>query len=528
MKKYDVIIIGAGHNGLVCATLLAKNGQRVLVLEAADQVGGLAAAREFHPGFHASIAHTVNHFSATIAEQLELKKFGLELASEPLVLTGLNQDGEHVQISDDGIQGVSEADQQSYNNYIRLFRRFATALQPFWLKTMPDAGFQSLEQLTTFGKIGWNLRSMGKEDMREFFRIISLCTRDLMDEFFDNDLLKASLSWDGLIGSRLAPRSPNNAVLAMRYRMSGNLDGSRNSHLVPKGGMAGLMDVLCNAARTGGVEIRSAAAVDSIIIEGHQQGPRAMGVKLANGENIEASIVVSSADPRTTFLDLVGVKNLQIEFSQRIKRLRCNGLVAKLHLALDGLPSFRGLESPSGRLLIAADMDAIEFAFDDAKYGEFSEQPVMEIIIPSLHDSSLAPEGKHVLSAHVMYFPFKLKTELDENTRQIFMDRIIEQIEVYAPGIREKVLHGELLTPLDLEREHGLSGGHWHHTELALDQMLMMRPTYEAAQYSTPVDSLYLCGAGSHPGGGISGGPGHNAAKQIIANNSGGGNNKHA
>jgi len=521
MKTYDVVIIGAGHNGLICATYLARSGQAVVLLEAADQVGGLGATREFHPGFRTSIAHTVNHLSASIVDQLELVKYGLTNESESLCTVGLHPQGEHVYVDSSGIRGVSENDNESYQKYSRLMNRFADALKPFWLKTMPDVGFHSLQQLLTFGHIGWKLRSMGKNDMREFLRIIALPTRDLMDENFDNELLKATLSWDGLIGSKLAPRSPNSAVLAMLYRMAGNYNGHGNCHIVPNGGMAGLMDVLCNAARTTGVDIRTGVAVERIVVEGNETGLRARGVQLADGEFVKASTVVSSADPRRTFFDLLGAKHLQIEFTQRIRRLRCDGYVAKLHLALDGLPSFKGLEVPNGRLIIAPSMDAIEFAYDDAKYGDFSREPVMEIVIPSLHDSDLAPEGKHVLSAHVMYAPYKLKSAGNEDARTDFINRIIERLAAYAPDIRDKILCKELLTPMDLEQQYRVTGGHWHHGELALDQMLMMRPTYEAGQYQTPIKSLYLCGAGSHPGGGITGGPGHNAAQVILANGPG-------
>ena len=229
-----------------------------------------------------------------------------------------------------------------------------------------------------------------------------------------------------------------------------------------------------------------------------------------------ADRVVSAADPHTTCFDLVGGQNLEIECTNRTRRLRCDGYVAKLHLALDGLPAFDGLERPDGRMIIAPDMDSIEFAFDDAKYGESAGQPVMEIVIPSLQDASLAPNGQHVLSAHVMYVPYRLKGGWTDEAREALCERAIDTIARYAPGIRKQILHRDLLTPLDLERTCNVTGGHWHHTEFAMDQMLMMRPTYDAAQYSTPIPGLYLCGAGSHPGGGLMGGPGHNAAPGIL------------
>jgi phytoene dehydrogenase-like protein len=252
------------------------------------------------------------------------------------------------------------------------------------------------------------------------------------------------------------------------------------------------------------------------MIDADADGLSASGVQLADGEQIAADRVISGADPRTTFVDLVGIEHLDIGFTNRIRRLRCNGLVAKLHLALDGLPEFSGLERPDGRMIVAPGMDAIEFAFDDAKYGQCSRDPVLEIAIPSLTDATSAPAGQHVLSAHVMYVPYRLKGGWTDAARDAIRDRAIDTIARYAPGIRDQIIHSEFLTPADLETSYRVTGGHWHHTEFAMDQLLMMRPTYEAAQYSTPIPGLYLCSAGSHPGGDIVGAAGHNAAQQIL------------
>lgn len=513
LEQYDTIVIGAGHNGLVCAAYLARKGQRVLVLEASDTVGGLAATREFHPGFQVSVAQTVTHFPQKIANDLQLKSHGLELASDPLPTVGLNADGEHVIVHKDSVTGVGDDDASSYRDYNRRMQRFADVLKPFWLKKMPRIGNNSVAEMLTFAQIGMRLRLSGKEVMREFMRVFTLPTRDLMDENFDNDILKAILSWDGLIGSKMAPRSPNGSVMAMFYRRSGDGRGGR---VIPAGGVAGLINALCLSAKASGVEIRTDAEVSRILIEGNSNGLRANGVQLADGASIAAARIVSGADPQTTFLKLVGVENLDIGFTSRIRRLRCDGLVAKLHLALSDLPAFTGLKNAHGRMIIAPNMDTIEFAFDDAKYGECPEQPVIELVIPSLQDASLAPAGQHVLSAHVMYVPYRLKGGWDDQARDSFCERVIDVIAAYAPGLRENIIHQELLTPADLEREYRVTGGHWHHTELALDQLFMMRPTYEAAQYSTPIPGLYICGAGCHPGGDIMGGAGHNAAREIL------------
>jgi phytoene dehydrogenase-like protein len=365
----------------------------------------------------------------------------------------------------------------------------------------------------TFGKLYLKLRSLGKEDMGEFMRISTLPARDLMDEHFDSDLLKAVLSWDGLIGSKMAPRSPNATVLSLLYRMTGKHGGA---HIIPAEGIEGLFIALKEAAERAGAEIRTGTRVSRILIQADESGLKTNGVKLASGETITANRVVSTTDPKRTFLELVGIENLEIEFTNRIRRLRSEGYVAKLHLALNGVPKFTGLDKPDGRLIIAPDLDAIEFAFDDAKYGECSKQPVMEVVIPSLHNKSLAPVGQHVLSAHVMYVPYELKSSWTDQTRAVLQEKVIDTLSIYAPDIKEHILYSEVLTPLDLEQRHGVTGGHWHHTELSLDQMFMMRPTYEAAQYATPIPGLYVCGAGSHPGGGLVGASGHNAAHEML------------
>ena len=513
MHHYDTIIIGAGHNGLICSAYLAKKGHRVLVLEASDNLGGLAETREFHPGFKASVAHSISNFSTKVAKDLNLSAYGFTSGATPLTTVGLNASGEHVTLNGLEVEGVGVEDVHSYKEYRQVMQKFANLLHPFWHKTMPRIGDSSLPSVMTFGKLYLKLRSLGKEDMGEFMRIATLPARDLMDEYFDSDLLKAVLSWDGLIGSKMAPRSPNATVLSLLYRMTGKHGGA---HIIPAEGIEGLFIALKEAAERAGAEIRTGTRVSRILIQADESGLKTNGVKLASGETITANRVVSTTDPKRTFLELVGIENLEIEFTNRIRRLRSEGYVAKLHLALNGVPKFTGLDKPDGRLIIAPDLDAIEFAFDDAKYGECSKQPVMEVVIPSLHNKSLAPVGQHVLSAHVMYVPYELKSSWTDQTRAVLQEKVIDTLSIYAPDIKEHILYSEVLTPLDLEQRHGVTGGHWHHTELSLDQMFMMRPTYEAAQYATPIPGLYVCGAGSHPGGGLVGASGHNAAHEML------------
>ncbi len=512
MQHFDTIIIGAGHNGLVCAGYLAKSGQKVLVLEASDTVGGLAASREFHPGFKASVAQSINQFSPKIASDLNLSSHGYT-AGEAMATIGLCADGNNVSIKGDLVTGVSDTDASNYVKYRKMMLKYSNVLKPYSLKTIPRIGNNNLSEMMLFGKMGLSLRMMGKEDMQEFMRMVTLPTRDLMDENFDNDIMKAALSWDGVVGSTNAPRSPNHSVLMMLYRMTGDHDGD---HSVPSGGTASLVSALKASAKSAGAEIKTSAAVKRITVDGDENGLKATGVELASGETYSADRVVSTADPKTTFFDLAGVDNLEIQFTNRVNRLNTKGYVAKLHLALSGLPEFNGVDQPDNRMIIAPHMDTIEFAWDDAKYGNYSENPVIEMVVPSLQDSSMAPDGQHVLSANVMYVPANLNGGWSDQAKQKLKERIIDEIAKYAPDIRGQILGSELLTPVDLEHEYGVTGGHWHHTEFSLHEMMMMRPTYEAAQYKTPIPGLYLGGAGSHPGGGLMGGPGHNAAHEIL------------
>jgi phytoene dehydrogenase-like protein len=422
-------------------------------------------------------------------------------------LVGLSLNGRHVVVTDAGVDGVEDGDRNAYAGYRDRMDRFARALAPFWLRTIPRMAPGSAGDMATFARMGLNIRRLGKAEMREFLRIFSLPMRDLMEEHFQSELLKATLAWDGLAGSKMAPRSPNNAVLPLLYRLS-----SSNVHC----SVSALVNALEQAARSAGVEIRTHAPVKSISVSGAADGLRAQGVTLADGTEIHADRVISSADPQATFLRLLGARHLEIGFTNRIRRLRCRGLVAKLHLALDGLPDFNGLDDPAGRLLSAPDLDAIERAYDDSKYGDASAAPVLEMTVPTLVDSELAPSGQHVLSVHVMYVPGDRTGGWSDAAREALVERVLAVIEQHAPGIRQRIIGLELLTPADLESIHGVTGGHWHHAEMALDQMFMMRPTYEAGQYATPVPGLYLCGAGCHPGGDLTGAPGFNAAQEIL------------
>ena len=343
--------------------------------------------------------------------------------------------------------------------------------------------------------------------MREFLRIAGINIYDVLQENFDSPLLKGALSLDGVMGTNLGPRS-NNSVFCALHRLSG-LQGVS----MPKGGMGTVSKTLAAVAEKQDALIRTSATVSRILMDGDQ----VWGVELEGGEQIAAATVISSADPKTTFLGLLGARHLEAGFVRRIRNIRMRGNVAKLHLALDGVPLFKGLNQNQlgDRLLIAPDMDYVERAFNQSKYGEYSIKPVAEITIPSLHDVSLAPPGKHVLSAIVQYAPYHVKAGWAEK-KAAFADELIGLLASYAPGIHSQILHKELLTPVDIESEFRIAGGHWHHGELAMDQFLMLRPVPHSAQYASPLNGLFLCGAGSHPGGGVMGSAGRNAAKAVL------------
>ncbi|MGH8306048.1 MAG: phytoene desaturase family protein, partial [Steroidobacteraceae bacterium] len=373
----------------------------------------------------------------------------------------------------------------------------------------PRLGTGSWRDRATLAGLAWRLRALGRRDMRELLRIGGMCVHDLVDEHFESPLLKGALAFDAVLGSNFGPRSPG-TVFTLLYRLAAGEGGTLAQ---PVGGLGALSEALASAARAAGAQIRTAAPVERIVV----REDRAAGVVLHSGEEIRAACVVSSVDPKTTFLSLLGSEHLDAGFVRRIVHLRARGLTAKLHLALDGLPPFRGLESSAlrGRLLWAPSPEHIERAFNHAKYGEFSSAPILEITAPTVADPALAPPGKHVLSVIVQYAPYALTGGWGEG-RKPLTELIIDTLEALAPGLRARVRHAELLTPADIEREFRITGGHWHHAELALDQFYVLRPVPGAAQYRAPVGGLYLCGAGCHPGGGVMGIAGRNAARQVV------------
>ena len=514
-----VIIVGGGHNGLVCATYLAKGGKEVIVLEAANEMGGAAVTREFSPGFKVSAcAHLLNLLDPTIETELALKSHGLRLAKTNLKTIALAEDGNHLQIDGNRVSGggVSDSDTTALVKYRRRMDRFAKLLGRLYSRKPPRIGVSNPSDLFGAAKLALDMRLLGREDMREFLRIAGINIYDILEEYFDSPLLKGALSFDGVLGTHLGPRS-NNSVFTTLHRMSGRIGGKQGALAYPAGGMGAVTAALAAAAASKGVTLRTASPVARILVD----GDRVTGVELEGGEQISADTVVSNADPRTTFFKLIGARNLDAGFVRKIQHIRMRGNAAKLHLALKTLPTFTGVEPDQlgERLVIAPDSAYVERAFDHAKYGEYSSSPALEITIPSIHDASLAPDGQHVLSAIVQYAPYELKGGWEAG-REAFTNVVLDQLSRYAPDIRQQITHTELLTPADIEREFRITGGHWHHGELALDQALMMRPVPGTAQYATPLSGLFLCGAGCHPGGGVMGHAGRNAATAVLSGGS--------
>jgi phytoene dehydrogenase-like protein len=509
-NRYDCIVVGGGHNGLVCAAYLARGGRSVLVLEAAGEVGGAAVTREFAPGFRVSAcAHLLNSMSGAMIRDLRLEDHGLKFSARQLPTFALSADGGSIALGSTAVTTTTVDDAAAYSKYVGLLNRLAQALRPMLESVPPRLGTDAWADKRSLLQLGWQIRRLGRQDMRELLRIGGMNVYDLLKEYFESPLLQGALGFDAVLGSNFGPRSPG-SVFTLLYRLAGAQDAPLSQ---PQGGLGALSHALATAATSAGAEVRTNAPVERILVRDH----RAAGVVLASGETITADSVISNVDPQATFLRLLGAEYLDAGFTRRVSHLRTRGLAAKLHLALEDLPKFAGVSADAlgGRLLISPSLEYLERAFNHSKYGEFSTTPAIEITVPTVNDPTLAPAGKHVLSAVVQYAPYTLKAGWEEG-RQQFANVILDTIERYAPGIGKSVISEQLLTPADIEREFRITGGHWHHAELAFDQFFMMRPVPGAAQYQTPVDGLYLCGAGCHPGGGVMGTAGRNAARQVL------------
>ncbi|MFN4100460.1 MAG: phytoene desaturase family protein [Pararhodobacter sp.] len=488
MPSCDAIIIGAGVNGLACARRLAGKGLRVVVVEAGAVPGGGAGSVEFHPGFTApALAHLTQGLDPRLASVAPVA-FHPPLATAvigtagPLVVEGAQAGG---------------PDSVTWAALHTRLAGFAQALAPF--RRMPPPRLAKGNDWAPMMRPLWGMRGLGREELRELMRMILINVHDVGEDELTDDRLRGLLSFDATLGAWLGPRSPNSLILYLDRLARGP------APLLPKGGMGALVTSLAQ-----GLDIRCGARVEKVLIA----GDRAVGVRLVSGEDLNAPRVISAINPRTTFHTLVGARELDAGFYTSIGHIRLRGGAAKLHLALDGLPDF-GVD-PKARIVLAPSSNAVEDAFTPVKYGEVPARPVMEIILPSAHEPGIAPEGAHVLSAIVQFAPHAPKAGLEAARAQI-LENALRVLEQAAPGLRARVRHAELLMPQDIEARFGMPGGNWHHGELAVEQMLFNRPLHSTDRYATPLPGLWLAGAGAHPGGGIEGAAGWNAAERILA-----------
>jgi phytoene dehydrogenase-like protein len=514
MPSFDVILIGGGTNGLACAARLQKAGRRVLVLESQSAPGGGALGRSFAPGFRApALAHIANQIDSRVLSGMDLDRHGLKLAASNLTSTALSPDGNHLVLqgaAGDTLTGnISDADRAAWKALRQQLLSFAAVMAPFKQMTPPRLAKGTGNEYLRLAKLGLGVRALGKADFREFLRMFLINAADVLNDELSDDRLKGLLGFDATLGSWLGPQSPNSLILLLN-RLAGEAAGQKAALALPAGGMAAVAEAMAKSAVAAGVTIRSNAPVAQILIE----ADRAIGVRLSNGEDLHAATVISAISPKTTFLSLIGPRHLDTGFTNRIRAQKSRGGAAKLHLALKSAPDFKGADLKS-RLVIAPSLRAVENAYNPVKYNEVPKAPVMEITLPSAFEPGHAPDGQHLLSAIVQFAPHAPKAGHDA-ARAEMLANCMTQLETYAPGISALVTHAELLMPYDIEAAYGMVGGNWHHGELAVEQMLFLRPVPGMAQYSTPIGGLWLASAGTHPGGGISGAAGWNAADRII------------
>ncbi len=503
----DIVIIGGGHNGLVTAFYLAKAGYKPLVLERSAQVGGAAVTDEFHPGFRCStLAHTAGPIQPSIVRDMQLEKHGLRLITPDVCVTALSPDGRALSLYQDAnksaqeIAAFSQKDAAKYPEFEQSLGKIAKIIGEALATTPPDIDHPSSGDLWSMLKTGRAIRKLGKKDMFRLLRWGPMAVADLASEYFETELLRAVIAARGVFGTFLGPWSAGSALVLL-IRAAGDPHPAGSASFAA-GGMGAVTQAMASAAKAAGVEIRTGAEV----IEIRVQNGAATGVLLSTGEEIPAKAVISNADPKRTLLKLTDPTHLSPDFVQKLQHYRGNGTVAKVNLALSGLPKFTALKNGDasalkGRIHIGHEIDYLERAFDESKYGNFSRQPYLEATIPSLTDPTLAPEGKHVMSIYMQYAPYKLKGDWEEQ-RKALGQTVVRTLAQYAPNLPELILTHQIITPHDLEEKYGLTGGQIFHGELALDQFFTMRPLLDWARYRTPIEKLYLCGSGTHPGRG--------------------------
>ena len=518
----DVIIIGGGHNGLVTAFYLAQAGHKPLVLERRSQIGGAAVSEEFSPGFRCStLAHVAGPLRPDIVRDMQLERHGLRFITPEIGVVALSPDHRALVLHNDAqkssqeIARFSQKDATRYPEFQDSLGKLGKVIGDALLLPPPNIDSPSTGDLWGMLQTGRGIRKLGKKDMFRLLRWGPMAVADLVAEFFETELLRATIAARGIFGTFLGPWSAGSSLVLL-IRAAGDNHPAGSSHFVA-GGIGALTQAMASAAKQAGAEIRSNVEVKEVRIK----DGTATGVVLASGEEISAKAVISNADPKRTLLKLVDPTYLAPDFVQKLKNYRMPGTVAKVNLALSGLPEFTALKGAtngalSSRIHIGPEIDYLERAFDDSKYGNFSQNPYLEVTIPSLTDPSLAPAGKHVMSIYMQYAPFKLKNGDWENERGKLGDTVVKTLAQYAPNLPGLVIDGQIITPKDLEETYGLTNGHIFHGELSLDQFFTMRPLLDWARYRTPINNLYLCGSGTHPGAGLTGGSGANAAREIL------------
>jgi phytoene dehydrogenase-like protein len=522
-SAYDAIIVGGGHNGLVAAAYLARAGRKTLVLERREMVGGCAVTEELWPGYRVSTAaYLTSLLHKTLIRELELERHGYRVdAKDPSFFSPFS-DGRCLYFWQDRVKTLeqiacfSRKDAEMFPAYEEHLERICRVIEPLLLTTPPEFPPRGLTDLAEYFKLLARFRGVPRREIVALVKIFTQSAADLLDEWFESDALKVTLATDAVIGANGGPHSPGTAYILLHHVM-GSVGSIRGLWGFVRGGMGAVSEAIAASARSHGAVIRTQAAVERILV----QNGRASGVVLAGGDELHARAVLSNLDPRRTFLGLVEKGHLDPEFLSAIRRFRSEGTSAKINFALDGLPAFRNQHDTPGphhraTIHLCPSVEYVEKAWDDAKYGRPSEFPLCELTIPTMYDPSLAPPGKHIMGVFLQYAPYALREETWDQLRDPFADRVVSLIEGYVPNIRSIILHRQVLTPLDLERIYGITGGNIFHGEMSLDQMFFMRPVAGWARYRTPIRGMYLCGSGAHPGGGVIGAAGYNCAREIL------------
>lgn len=523
-RIYDVVIIGGGHNGLVTAAYLAKARRQVLVLEKRDLLGGCAVTEEIWPGYRVSTgAYLSSLLRQRVIDDLELAKYGYAVDPKDPSFFSPFPDGRHLFFWQNRektlaeISKFSQRDAAAFGRFEDHLEKLAIVAESLLMEIPPEFPPRKISEYIDYVKLLGKVKGLGRAELTGLVKIFTQSASDFLDEWFESPELKVTLATDGVIGANGGPRSPGTAYILLHHCMGG-VGGHRGLWGFVRGGMGKVSEAMALSAKAAGAEIQLNADVAKILVK----NGRATGVVLANGDEIGAKIVASNCDPKRTFLQLMDERDVPEDLLKGIRQFRSEGTSCKINLALNGVPQFKsypwdGVGPHHGATMhICPDMDYVERAWDDAKYGRPSKSPLLEMTIPTIYDPSLAPKGKHIMGIFLQYAPYTLREGNWDDLREPFGDRVIEIIEEYCPNIKSIIEHRQVLTPLDLERRFGITGGNIFHGEMSVDQMFMMRPLAGSARYKMPIEGLYLCGSGAHPGGGVMGAPGYNAARAIL------------